>query len=322
MSTMKKKRILIAVDGSLQALEAVRYVSKVLPGERIAVVLMHIVTRVPESFWDLEHEPAYHYRLVAVDEWEASQRKMVDEFMGQSRDMLLGAGVREEDLTVTIRDRKEGIARDLIAESQKGFDAVVVGRRGVSELKDMVLGSIANKLIERLSACPVWVVGGARASERILLCVDGSEGAGRAVQSTAGMLAGAPDVQVTLLHVVRSMGIFRQVFGGVPRPEKDGELAQGVEGEMEAASRRIQPAFDEAKDILLQSGLSEDRIAQHILTGAASQAGAIVDFAELEEYGTIVVGRRGLTKVQEFFMGRVSNKVVQLAKDKTVWVVN
>jgi hypothetical protein len=38
-------------------------------------------------------------------------------------------------------------------------------------------------------------------------------------------------------------------------------------------------------------------------------------------YGTIVVGRRGVSKVYEFLMGRVSNKVIQMAKDQAVWVV-
>ena len=38
-------------------------------------------------------------------------------------------------------------------------------------------------------------------------------------------------------------------------------------------------------------------------------------------YGTIVVGRRGLSKVYEFFMGRVSDKVLHLAKDMAVWIV-
>jgi hypothetical protein len=35
----------------------------------------------------------------------------------------------------------------------------------------------------------------------------------------------------------------------------------------------------------------------------------------------IVVGRRGLSRVEEFFMGRVSDKVLQLAKEMAVWVV-
>jgi nucleotide-binding universal stress UspA family protein len=38
-------------------------------------------------------------------------------------------------------------------------------------------------------------------------------------------------------------------------------------------------------------------------------------------YGTIVVGRRGISKAEQFLFGSVSNKIVQNAKDCTVWVV-
>ena len=59
-----------------------------------------------------------------------------------------------------------------------------------------------------------------------------------------------------------------------------------------------------------------------LITGVASRAGAIVEEAKKGSYGTIVVGRRGLSKVEEFFMGRVSNKVIHLAKEMAVWVIS
>jgi nucleotide-binding universal stress UspA family protein len=34
------------------------------------------------------------------------------------------------------------------------------------------------------------------------------------------------------------------------------------------------------------------------------------------------VGRRGLSRVRDFLIGRVSNKLIQLAKNQAVWVVN
>jgi hypothetical protein len=39
------------------------------------------------------------------------------------------------------------------------------------------------------------------------------------------------------------------------------------------------------------------------------------------KYGTLVIGRRGLTIVKEFFIGRVGDKIFQLAGDLTVWVM-
>jgi hypothetical protein len=34
------------------------------------------------------------------------------------------------------------------------------------------------------------------------------------------------------------------------------------------------------------------------------------------DVGTIIMGRRGLSRTQDFFMGRVTNKVVYLAREK------
>ena len=52
-----------------------------------------------------------------------------------------------------------------------------------------------------------------------------------------------------------------------------------------------------------------------------SRAGAIVNAAEKGDWSTIVVGRRGLSRVSDFFMGRVSNKVVHAGRKDTVWIV-
>ena len=52
-----RTRILLAVDGSDQALEAARYTCQLFAPNRIEVVLFHVTTRIPESFWDIEEDP-------------------------------------------------------------------------------------------------------------------------------------------------------------------------------------------------------------------------------------------------------------------------
>ena len=69
-------------------------------------------------------------------------------------------------------------------------------------------------------------------------------------------------------------------------------------------------------------GIEGDRISTKIVTGVSSRAKAVVEEAKNGGYSTIVVGRRGLSRVEEFFMGRVSKKVMQLAQEMAVWVVS
>ena len=91
---------------------------------------------------------------------------------------------------------------------------------------------------------------------------------------------------------------------------------------IEAAKRQMDKAFEKGKGLLMKSGFESVQITTKIITGAHSRAGAITGEAKEGGYGTIVVGRRGLSTVPDFSMGRVSNKVIHMAKKQAFWVVS
>lgn len=322
MTQLRPKKILLSVDGSEHALQAVRYAAATLPAAGVEVVLFHVRTRIPESFWDLQKEPAYHYRFLDIGEWEKQQERLIQEFMSRACSLLWAASIPRESVTVKVQDRQVGIAQDIIAESRLGYDTVVAGRRGVSELKDLVLGSIANKLVEKLAQTPVWVVGAGQQGGRLLVALDSSEGAMRAVDYVSKMVGSWPAFEVTLFHVMRGLDIFQQVAGKSPGHASESAWQEKLAKELEQAGTGMDPVFAEATGRLVDAGLDAARITRKVSKGASSRAGAIVDEAERGGFDTVVVGRRGLSKVQEFFMGRVSNKVIHLSKAKTVWVVS
>ena len=322
MPDSKPNRILVAVDGSEHALAAVRYVGKTLPPERVEIVMYHVITKVPESFWDLEQEPAFRYKLADIKAWEDIQERLIKEFLVKARQALREAGIPDEAVCEKIEERKAGIARDIIAEAAAGYDAVVVGRRGLSELKDLVLGSIAFKLLERVCEIPVWIVGGKMQRGKFLVAMDTSDGSMHAVNHVASIVNGSPYFEVTLIHVVRGLDIFHQIFEKGIGEALQRDWIESTEKELEETRKEIEPLFREARSRLVSAGIRPERIKEKVVKGRGSRAGTICDEAEQGGYDTIVVGRRGLSRVQEFFMGRVSNKVIQLAKDKTVWVVS
>jgi nucleotide-binding universal stress UspA family protein len=322
MASHVRKKILLPVDGSEHALHAVRYVAATAPADKAEFVLFHIMTRIPESFWDLQKEPAYHYRFLDIREWEAQQEKLILEFMSEACEILYAANIPRKSVRVSIQDRKIGIAQDIIAESRQGYDTVVVGRRGLSELKDLVLGSIANKLVEKLAQVPVWVIGAKQQRGKFLVALDASEGAMLAVDYVARMVGCCPRFEVTLFHAVRGFDIFHQAVGKPAAQISDRSWQERLEKELEQAGSGIEGVFAEATGRLLDAGMEPARVTRKVVRGASSRAGAIVDEVEKGDFDTVVVGRRGLSRVQEFFMGRVSNKVIHLARDKTVWVVS
>ena len=293
-----RKRILLAVDGSEQAFEAVRYVSRLLPTNRMEVVLFHVMTKVPESFWDMEKEPTLRKKVGETGAWESQRKKEIQEFMEKARCLFLDQNIPEDAVSIKIQERKVGIARDIIHESQKDYDGVVVGRWGMSMLKDFLWGSIADKLIGRLINIPLCVVGGTSQIGKILMAIDASEGAMRALDYI-GAMVDTSHWEVTLFHAIR---------------EFDTE-------ELRRAEKSMASVFETASRHLEKAGFNRNQIDLKTVTGAHSRAAVIITEALKGGYGTIVVGRRGLTNVEEFIMGRVSNKVIHMAREMAVWVV-
>jgi nucleotide-binding universal stress UspA family protein len=296
----KSKRLLLALDGSERSLQTVRYAGEEQALKGMRIVLLHVFNAIPEAYYDLEKEPKSVKIIRQVRSWETNQKKAIREYMENARQMLIEAGHADTALEIKIRDRKRGIARDIIAEAQKGYEAVLIRRRGATALKNVVVGSVTNKLMEKLNFIPILVAGKKPVNEKILVAVDGSPCATRAVRFVADTIGHLKGYQVRLMVVVR---------GGSDGISLNGKgLSTG-------------PIFEAATGILTAAGVPETNISTKAVTGAISRAGAIVTHAVKGHRGTIVVGRRGLSRVKDFFMGRVSNKVVHAGRLNTVWIV-
>jgi len=304
------RKILLPLDGSERSLGTVRYISKIGSFKDMQIVLMQVYAGVPDSYFDLKRDPRSAGTVASIRAWEVQQKNNAAEYMQAAKAILLHAGFPDEAVAVRLQKRKQGIARDIIREAREGYDAVVARRRGVGAIRGLVVGNVASKLLERLDFLPFILAGRAPVGKSILLAFDGSPGAMRAVDCV-GTFFGKSDFNVCLLHVIRG----REAAGAEHRrlfsPQKFVDDAK-----IDVAAR-----FEDARKKLKQAGFMESRIATKLIIGVSSRAAAIVEEAGKNNYGTIVMGRRGLTQVQSFFIGRVTNKVIYLARDRSVWVV-
>lgn len=305
-----KKKLLVLVDGSERSMETVQYVGKVMPPDDIQVVLFHVFCGVPECYWDIGREPKNKSAISQLKDWESKQKKKIDAYMEQARQQLLDKGFPEASVEIKIQRREIGVARDILKEAKQGYHAVVLRRQGAGVLEGVVVGSVANKLIAKLSFLPLIIAGQLPPVKKILIAVDGSPSSKRAVDF-AGAYLGGSGYEVCLFHVIRGFGSLM--------PENPEFMMPAVNVEM--AKSEMTGLFDGLKKKLMAYEFEPEKIFEKIIAGAFSRAGAIVNEAEEGGYGAIVVGRRGLSKVEEFFMGRVSNKVIHLGKKFTVWVV-
>ena len=133
-----------------------------------------------------------------------------------------------------------------------------------------------------------------------------------AVEHLARIMEGVSK-KILLLHVVRKVPEINGLNGS--------EALQFQEEREQNAAKQIEPVFRKAFARLQAAGILPGEISTKVIMGATTRAGTILEEARSGGYGTIVVGRRGVSTVEEFDMGRVSNKLVQTGKDRAVWVV-
>jgi nucleotide-binding universal stress UspA family protein len=309
------KRILIAVDGSSQALNAVAYVARNCSRSDLEVRLFSVLLLgCEEVFWQVGMDAEFMRRMKErYDLYTGDCRRKTEEFLERSREILVRGGFPKSRIDVSVRQWRKGIARDIIEEARKGFHALVVGRRGLGRVESFLLGSVSNKIVQKLEEVPVWVIGGDIQSQKVLLAVDSSENSRKAVEYAAPFLADS-GAEITLCHAVRAL---LSAFG----PDLVGPGVLMEEGLMERLRAGIGTMFDSYKDCLVGAGAGPEKISTVCKMECLSRAAEILKTAREGDYGTIVMGRRGISVVREFLMGRVTTKVLNGAEGLAVWVV-
>ena len=130
----KTRKILIAVDGSPDSFNAVRYVGQTCTPEALEVSLMHVMSTVPKTLRDLDKEAFFREQMQdKYDQWKRKREKAVEAFLVDATDLLVKAKVDEDRVRVILQEEKVGVARDILAESERGYDAIILGRSGFSK---------------------------------------------------------------------------------------------------------------------------------------------------------------------------------------------
>jgi nucleotide-binding universal stress UspA family protein len=307
-----RRKVVAAVDGSEDALEALLYLSLMYsPKLNLEVQLLYILPSLPPILV-ADQDRQSKLRLLDI---ERKNVQMAERIMAEAKGILLKKGFQEDNIKGVYRKKQIGIARDICTFTEaKGADALLITKRGRSRLEAFFSGEISSKIVAYCHACPVWVVEGAVESQKVLIGVDTSENSLRAVNHAGLMLSGT-QCKITLFHSKRHLRRFvpQEVIEAAPEFE---ELWRNK------AEEQIGPQMKKAQHILLEAGLREDQITTKTVDGSRSAASDILKEARSSDCGTIILGRRGVSGVREFFPGSVTSKVIQGGGGMAVWVVH
>jgi len=184
-----------------------------------------------------------------------------------ARDWLLDMGFPGDRIELRSAPAKYGTVKDIAAEAERGlYDAVVLGRRGLSWFDEIFDDSITHRMLWESISFPLWVCRNpGRHRKNVLLCVDGSEQSLRVADHVGFVLRNEPEHSVTVFHN-RALSL----------PE-----GQSIEHIMAGAIA-----------VLKENGLEDERI-DILVKSSKDPAELILKQAQEGEFAAVAVGRTG-----------------------------
>jgi len=154
------KKILLAVDNSKNSLNAVKYVAQTInPNSQITMLS---IIPDPTAACGLDGPsliPLFKANVETFCTIEDAKMSAMEGFMQEAKKTFVKAGFSDKNIAIKVRKKKAGVARDILKEAQTGkYDTLVIGRRGLTGIKQFVSGSISHKIIENARDITVTVV--------------------------------------------------------------------------------------------------------------------------------------------------------------------
>lgn len=152
-------KVLVALDDSENAARAVDYVSKNFsPDHEVTLLSVMPDTQMLCNINSPELTPYFWSQRNVFCSLEDKKKELMQAAADRAKEVLLKAGFKKEKVTVKVQAKKKGIARDIVAEAESGFDTIVMGRRGLSGIKEFVMGSVSQKVLHSVRDLSIVIV--------------------------------------------------------------------------------------------------------------------------------------------------------------------
>jgi nucleotide-binding universal stress UspA family protein len=304
------KKIVLAVDDSGHSRTAVQFAARLATATPdLHCLLLHLEPSV--SGYLVEEAKTDAHARRDLEKVRKANRRAADGLLERFRKAMVSEGAAADRIEAVSAPRKLGLAKDIIDFAQeKQLDAVVLGRRGLGALQEVMMGSVTAKVVAHSRLVPVWIVDGVMPADRILVAMDGSEHSLRALDHVAFVMSGNPKAHLTLFHVKGRGTAFCE-------PDVDSGALRTLSERLE--DRAIDACHRRCRQVMAEAGFDESRYHIEVGERRRNVGKAVLEAADSGEYGVVAVGRSG--RSGSFFMGSVSRYIVNQVSDRSVWLV-
>ncbi len=308
-----EKKVLIAVDDSRHSENVLQYAASLTASVKpLKFVLYHVQPTISQYLLD---EAKTNPRADAeLKKLMRKSHEAANALLEKHKELMISSGVFDANLQTISLPRKFGVAKDVLEYGTALlYDAIMVGRRGVSGLTEVFVGSVSNNVVNNSELLPIWLVDGKAPSKHIMVAIDGSRSSLRAVDHLSFIFGGNPDVTISFFHVIPRLADFCEV------DFSDTETSTLEEIILEGDKAFVDRFYARALKKLADAGIHERQIRIDVHKGGFKIAKVILDAYRKGGFGTLVVGRRGTDR--RYFSGSVSRYLVNQFTDGALWVV-
>lgn len=157
--------------------------------------------------------------------------------------------------------------------------------------------------------------------KKILVAVDGSESSLKAVDYISDHFSMVRDLTITILHVLPYAPSVFWDDGHILTQDERKARKDVVERWLSNQQLRIEPIFRSAIERLMRGGMREEQIETKVISDSTDVAESILEESKIGSYRTLVVGRRGFSQAKRFFMGSVTNKIINHGAGMAICIV-
>ena len=295
--TAVRPSILLAVGENPQNHFGAKFLASFFSNNKnVKISLLHILP--PEK---IEHRGPYGMSIQGGrmdDELYSKHATAAKKALTSVHDLLLDAGLDEDNISIEARSQKGTTAEDIFSASVAGnHSALLLGKRGRSWLEDVFAGipNITQEIITASCGMPIWTAfGHEHTNNNILLCVDGSRSSHNIAKHVGKTLAHSHGHSITMLRVLRKNT---------------------------ATQKTADQIFKECSTILQDEGIREDRLNYKVLINENIPQ-AIITEANNGQYAVVAAGRSGAGNsfVRNLLIGSVSLQLWQKLDKNCFWM--
>jgi nucleotide-binding universal stress UspA family protein len=140
-------------------MRAVEYVSKNFsPDHEVTLFSVLPDTQTLCNMDSPELTPYFRSQQNVFCSLEDKKKELMEAAANRGKELLLKAGFKKEKVTVKIQAKQKGIAQDIVAEAKTEYDTIVMGRRGLSGIKEFVMGSVSQKVLHSIKDVSIVIV--------------------------------------------------------------------------------------------------------------------------------------------------------------------